>query len=304
MPTAAHALAQLGGSASRSQLTAAVGRTELRTGLAGGQVVRARRGRYVLPAVADSHLAAERLAGVLSFRSAALHHGWSVRTAPGKPEITVPRGRKVPVERRSDVSVSWRTLPADGIQEGWVTTPLQTVLDCARVLPLEEALAVADSALRERAVSRAEVAAGLARLPDRGAAAARRVLTAASPLAANPFESSLRAIALGVRGAVWLPQHPVDIGHEWLLHPDLAEPTLGIALEAEGFEFHGKRQALTADCWRYNELTLRGWLLLRFSWEHVMTQQEWVAACIEAAVESRLTGRPMPDGRPLVAQSA
>lgn len=105
-------------------------------------------------------------------------------------------------------------------------------------------------------------------------------------------------------GATWVPQPAVDIGHDWLLHPDVAEPTLRIALEAESFEFHGRRQALSSDCWRYDELALRRWLVLRFSWEQVMTQQDWVRPCIEAAVRLRRTGVPVPDGRPMVAPVA
>jgi len=45
---------------------------------------------------------------------------------------------------------------------------------------------------------------------------------------------------------------------------------------------------LTADCWRYDELTVAGWLVLRFAWEQVMFQQDWVARMVAGAVEQRL----------------
>ena len=54
-------------------------------------------------------------------------------------------------------------------------------------------------------------------------------------------------------------------------------------LEADSFAHHGHRAALERDCRRYTELTIRGWRVLRFAWEHVMFEPEWVAACIVAA---------------------
>ena len=41
-------------------------------------------------------------------------------------------------------------------------------------------------------------------------------------------------------------------------------------LEADSFEFHGERAALSRDCERYDELVARDWLVLRFTWEQVM----------------------------------
>ncbi len=51
---------------------------------------------------------------------------------------------------------------------------------------------------------------------------------------------------------------------------DLADETLELVLEADSFEFHGERAALSRDCERYDELVSRGWLVLRFTWEQVM----------------------------------
>jgi len=73
---------------------------------------------------------------------------------------------------------------------------------------------------------------------------------------------------------------------------DLADDELRIVLEADSFEFHGKRKLMERDCRRYDELVVRGWLVLRFSWEQVMSDPQWVAATILAAVaERRARGR-------------
>jgi hypothetical protein len=42
--------------------------------------------------------------------------------------------------------------------------------------------------------------------------------------------------------------------------------TAGIVLEADGFEFHGTREGLVADCWWYDELVALGWRVLRPGW--------------------------------------
>lgn len=47
--------------------------------------------------------------------------------------------------------------------DGVVIAPIQTLLDCARRLPFEEALAVADSALGSGAVCQSELSEALGR---------------------------------------------------------------------------------------------------------------------------------------------
>jgi very-short-patch-repair endonuclease len=69
-----------------------------------------------------------------------------------------------------------------------------------------------------------------------------------------------------------------------VLHPDLADPVLRIALDAEGFEWHGKSAALTRDCRRYNTLGLLGWQVIRFSWFLVMRDAAYVHRTLVAAV--------------------
>ncbi|MEO8851126.1 MAG: DUF559 domain-containing protein, partial [Allobranchiibius sp.] len=191
--------------------------------------------------------------------------------------------RKVSLKRRRGAAIRWRDLPAADIQNDLVTTPPRTVVDCARDLALTEALAVADSALRSGVVTVEELREEAAGLPRFGRVRAHLSLTNASVLAANPFESALRALVLEAVGPVFVPQVEVYLG-DAVVRPDLVCEEFRIVVEADSHEFHTKRAQLVRDCWRYDELNLDGWLVLRFSWEHVMFHEDWVRTTIERAV--------------------
>jgi hypothetical protein len=102
--------------------------------------MRQAHGRYALPTAAEGVRAAHRLTGVLSGLSAAAHHGWELKTQPARPTVTVPRNRKVPPERRAGVDLRWRDVDGEDENHG-VLRPGPTVIDCARTLPFDEALA-------------------------------------------------------------------------------------------------------------------------------------------------------------------
>jgi very-short-patch-repair endonuclease len=73
-------------------------------------------------------------------------------------------------------------------------------------------------------------------------------------------------------------------GTKLTLHPDLADPVLGIIIEAESFEWHGESAALTRDCRRYNTFTRLGWIVVRFSWYQVMFEPAYVQRTLREAV--------------------
>lgn len=245
-------------------------------------VLRTNRGRYALPTAEAARVAAHRLSAVVGLRSAAASWGWALKTQPEAPEIIVPRGRKVTKADQRVLDVRWRRLADDDV-DGWRTTQVRTVLDCATTFPVDEALAVADSALRA-GLSRADLCAGAEALPGRGRDAAVRVVWHARATAANPFESVIRGISLGVAGLRLEPQVPVTLAGR-TIHPDLVDVDLRIVVEADSHEFHTQRDQITKDCWRYAELTLGGWLVVRVSWVQAMFQQDWVRSVLQRAVD-------------------
>jgi very-short-patch-repair endonuclease len=284
------ALHRLGGVATRATLVRLVGRTELDHAVAAGTAIRLARGRYGLPDLDAAVAVATQLNGVLSLTSAASYHGWEVKQVPQRPHVLVPKWRVVKAQVAAHVHRA--NLKPDQI-DGMATSADTTLMQCLRSLPFDEALAIADSALRN-GVPRS-VLNGLAdHARGPGCPQIREVAKEASRLAANPFESVLRAIALRVPRLAVRPQVWIRPG----VRCDLVDERLRLVFEADSFQWHGGRAQLARDARRYNLLVVEGWLVLRFAWEDVMFDPSYVrevlisaAAAAEALTKVRLLRR-------------
>lgn len=268
-------------------LVAATSRRDLELALRDASVVRLSRGRYALPTGSAARRAAHELSAVAVGLSAAAHHGLLLKWQPKRPHLVVPRGRRVPAAAQQANDVSWRRIPGAAVQDGWVLRPAFTVVDCASRLPFDEALAVADCALRFGTVSWEGLEQAQATWPRGRSLRVSQVLAAADAQAQGPFESVLRAIALDVPGLRVVTQHRIDVEGGFLARVDLADLRLRMVLEADSFEFHGLPELMDKDCRRYDELVVDGWLVLRFSWSQVMTKDEWVRSVLERGVAVR-----------------
>ena len=286
-------LTRRGGFATRGEVIEATGRLTFDRAVRVGHIVWVSRGRYGLPGLDLDVLTAHGLRGVLSHTSAALWHGWEVKTLPDKTHVTIPRRRRAAgaatvVLHRSD-------LRGDDVVDGICTSVRRTLLDCLRTLPADQGLAIGDSALRH-GVPRGVLADIGATVRGPGRPAVRHVVRQADGAAANPFESCLRALALQVEGLAVRPQLRI-VGSRTTVRPDLVDPVLRIVLEADSFEWHGDRAALRRDSRRYNLLVVDGWTVLRFSWEDVMHDPDYVLDVLQRVVDARTqvlrsTGRP------------
>jgi very-short-patch-repair endonuclease len=269
MATPVEVLVAHGGLLSGTTLRAATSPKRVRGALARGEILRVGHNRYGLPGQPHAIRVAAALGGVLSHTSAAARHGWEVPLPLERPHVAVPRGRKV----RSQVDARLHRLRVISSTDGIATDPEQTVLDCARDLPFPVALSVADSALRH-GVDPQRLSDAAASLRGASAARVRRIVAQADPGAANPFESSLRALALEAGLAVET-QHPIPV-RDHVVHPDLVDLGRRLVLEADSFSHHADPSAFAQDCYRYNDLVVRGWRVLRFPWVSVVPEP-WLA---------------------------
>jgi hypothetical protein len=265
---------------------------QLRKAVRDGRVVHLGRNRYALPGAQQALLAAGRLHGVASHLSAAQTWGWAIKFPPSLPVVTVPRGRKVARSRREEVDLRWQDMPKSAVHSGAVTSRAQTVIDCARTLPLDEALSVADSALREGRVNREELRIAAATSPRSGRVRAQHVVELADGSAENPFESCLRAVAIDVPGLDPVAQLTVPgVGHA-----DVGDARLGLLIEADSYAYHAEDAAFRYDIRRYTAMVRLGWTVVRFCWEDVMFRSDQVRAVLVDIVE-RLTRQGRSVGR-------
>jgi len=267
-------LTRAGGVAERATLVRLTSRRAVDQALRSGEIVRDGHGRYALPVADEALRAANALSGVVSHRSAALHWGWELKTVPTKPDVLVPRNRNVSAERKSVAALHRADLTAEEVR-GRFTSPARTLVDCLRSLPFDEALAVADSALRRGSITKERLVTLAATVTGAGARQCRKVAAEADGRAANPFESVLRAIALDVPGLDLVPQVPIR-ARSFSVQPDLVDEARRVVLEADSFAWHGDRASLRWDAQRYNNLVVRGWWVLRFAWEDVMHDPAYV----------------------------
>ena len=272
------ALLEAGGIAPTSVLLRAVPRHELRAAVKAGLIVPAGRGSYSLPDVDEHRVSAAALSGALCLLSAARYWGWPVKLPPERPQIVVPRGRNVPLSRRAAVDLSWGEVTPQELEAG-VTSMVRTVLECARQLPLDVALAVVDSALRD-GLTKTELLLACARLPRTGRAKAYAVVEMGDARAANPFESVLRAVLKAVKDAHFEPQ--VWIGG--IGRPDLVDRKHRVVVEADSFEFHADSASLTNDMERYNAFLCEGHVVLRFGWKHAMFEQDYIRETVASVI--------------------
>lgn len=282
-------LTRLGGCATAKELRRHHSRRAIAAARLRGDVDRVGRGRYAVPSTAEHRRAAHAQSAALSHLSAAMDHGWKVKTVPCVAQLTFPRNRRLRDGQREGIEAHWADLDEAERRAG-VTSPLRTVLDCARSLPFDEALTVADSALRSGKVDRDELRAAAAGMRGPGAGEARRVAAHADGRAANPLESVLRALTIEA-GLSLTPQLEVaDPGLYAVV--DLGSEELRLIVEAEGYETHGTRKGLRRDCQRHSLFAIHAWTSLRFAYEDVMFEQEWSLWILRSWLVMRAGGTP------------
>jgi hypothetical protein len=234
---------------------AGFGDDEVRRLLRAGDLSAVRRGCYVLggppedPLVRHALLvraAAGHLAGpaVVSHVSAAVLHGLPVWAVPLE-RVHVTRDRRT--GGRSGTRVHVHTAPlgreevvmADGMA---VTSPARTVVDLARTVPFEQAVVVADAALRSRLVDRARLDEALSRSSRwRGSPAARRAVAFADGRSESVGESRSRVAIARAGLPAPLPQwQVVGAGGRFLGRVDFGWPERRTVGEFDGRVKYGR----------------------------------------------------------------
>jgi very-short-patch-repair endonuclease len=202
-----------------------------------------------------------------------------VRTS--KIELWVPRERNI---RSADVLIHRSTrldradrTEVDGIR---VTTPVRTLIDMAGRLEEHRLFTVLEDLIRRDLVTPERLAARLRAMRTSGRPGGGRLEELlASRGEGRPMESALETLVwpLILRAAVPLPvrQHWIVVGGN-RCRLDFAWPRENVALECDGYAFHGGHRVWNDTEARLAEFAAVGWRVLPVTWNAARRQPERV----------------------------
>lgn len=153
---------------------------------------------------------------------------------------------------------------------------------------LEAAVELADgSVLMDRALQTGVKLADLEvahrdNLGRTGSAAAGRLLASATSGGRSEAERLLHRLLQEAEIPGWEAQFRID-----RYAADVAFPNARIAIEVDGWAFHGDAQRHHKDLRRHNVLENAGWRVLGFDWHRLVGDPEGVVSEIRIALESR-----------------
>jgi len=224
----------------------------------------------------------------VSYRAAARIWGFEGILAED-PEITVPPWRD---GSRAGILTHRALLPDSDVTLRYgipVTTPCRTLVDLARVTSTYLLERAVDHTLRSSLVG-AEQLAGYARATRGGghvgiAALCELLRYRVEHPGIGDSEWADRVYGWIVDSGLEAPLRQVQVtlgGTVWIL--DMAYPDRKIAIEFDGYDYHGRRHRFDSDAARYDELVLAGWTVLRVTSKHGRDRVvSWVARALAGA---------------------
>jgi very-short-patch-repair endonuclease len=289
--TADRAIAALanrqGGVVSRGQLVArGISAKAIDYRVAVGRLRAVHRGVYAVGHDAIS-TRGQLVAGLLvAGAGAALSHRTAAavwRLTPSMPhfvEITTTNRRRrsrpgLLLHHASAIEVSRR----DGLR---VTTPIRTLLDLAATRPVSEVEAATSEALVLKLVAQD----ALGRQAGPGSAVLARL--AGAGVAPTRSELERRFLRATRRAGLPAPQVNARVG-PYLV--DFLWPEHGLVVETDGAAFHRHHLAARRDHARDAELQMRGYVVLRLTWQDVVEEPTAATARIARALSLRATRR-------------
>lgn len=260
---------------------------------------RLRRGAYLLAKPDDRlelHRQLARSAAmqhpgnpVISHLSAAVLHGFAVEEDHlNWVHLTLAAARG---GRRNGIHTHLADLPpaevsiVDGIA---VTSPRRTVIDSARMLPLVEAVVIADQALSQKLVELPDLIADAAALGRRaGGRAARHAMSLADPGGQSPAETRIRLILVQAGFEVDTQVEISDSNGKFIGRVDMKLRNSPVVVEFDGRVKYGLNGDVEVAHWkeklRHDELGDAGHPAVRVIWNH-LARPEGILRRVHAAV--------------------
>lgn len=279
--------------ASTSQLAAAGLDDRLLTAaVKSGALLRLRRGAYVRAAYWNrikpwdrdqlrimAHFESTSGLARYSHVSAARLHGFHVWNAGSLVHVTTQysnssasAGKDVQTHRLPLPEIECTSLWMPDGQEIMTTAVERTVLDCARILPLDKAAVIGDHALHKGA-SMASMRRLLEESPvTRGGRRALDLLDVLDGRSESAGETRTRLLLHSFGLGTFKPQVEI-MTTEGLFRADFADAEARVAIEFDGavkyMDHKPTQEVLLAERWRENALVEAGWRVFRLQWNHL-----------------------------------
>jgi hypothetical protein len=268
---AAEAAVQAGIFTARQAALTGTTRGALQSKVARGEWVRRSTGLYTPADRLPQELDAERFAIAVYGPRVALSH----TTAADLYGLPVPRGRAVHITvprnvkraPHEGITVHRRQLSVEEcplVQGMPMTSMARTLIDSSLCLSLDDAVALADAAMRERKIELTELlAAGrrLQRHPE--LPRINDFLTYVDPRSGSVPESRVRVALRRAGLPVPITQYEVFHGRRLIARVDFAWPYAKLILEVDGWRYHSDDAAFLHDRVTQNQLVQLGWRVLR-----------------------------------------
>ena len=164
------------------------------------------------------------------------------------------------------------------------------LLDTLTVCPLREAEELIDRALQLHWLDAPTFTRWVEQRSGHGKKGASRLRHIESRVSSGSRSEAEQRMASLLRraGGHWVANYAVrDDTGRILAEIDFADPHLKIAIEVDGRAFHSDGRSFERDRQRQNMISLKGWLILRFTWERLVNDPEGVIAEVAAAVMAR-----------------
>jgi hypothetical protein len=259
-----------------------------------GRVVRVRHDQFVLGPMdvlghATSAAAASRACAgsVVSHESAAVIHGLPlIGGPPARPRLTVSPRRTGDVVGALLHRATLRPSDIVAVDGVWLTSPSRTLVDLARSLRPEQAVAATDAALNRGLTSLDDLEDTLRQCAGwPGSRRARGAMAQVDGLAESPLESISRLMM--TRFELPVPQLQTRVGDATGLpvaRLDFYWEDEGVAGEADGQLKYESRSDLMQEKRRQEELETLGLVVVRWGWDDVTRRPELLTRRIEAAL--------------------
>jgi putative AbiEi antitoxin of type IV toxin-antitoxin system/uncharacterized protein DUF559 len=286
--------------------------TQITTLVRRGTLIQVRRGVYAradLAAELATHPGGDHLLktaaalatlgpAAASHESAAIIHGMDLLKQPRVVTLTRPQGANRSPQSGARLHYAW--LPADHITvvHGMrVTTAARTVIDLARSLEFRAGIVTADSALRDKLVTKSELESLLAKSPRR---AGRRRAADVIAFADDRAESVLESIARVVFRDCGLPPPELQVwvgGAEVVGRVDFLWRKYRTVVEVDGMLKYSDPARAVRQLERDRRLREAGYEVVHLTWQDITQNPPYVASAIRSAFARAARPLPVPSSR-------